>query len=616
MSDGKPDISKGMTDGELIELYRIRSQIALRDPYYWLKYFTFTKDEHDPTYKAKPLPDRAYIRLVARAWEEFNILFIEKSRQIMMTWLMVALDLWDAMSKYSRNNLYQSKDQDDANDCISRARDIYDNAVEITYPIIGQWLPQAKKIGNKTGTADKIEFPSMKSQLVAIPGTGDAVRHNTSSTIFGDEMNHQQQFREAYEAGMPTITGGGRCHNVGTPNGFSYAYHVMYGLDPDTGESLGERQIDSDTVKERLFEIPKGLSSEEERFYIEKKLLELPDEKFKSIPFEILAANMPGVRYWRTPPSYNLPDMPGIDVLSLHYTCDPYKDPKTKQGTHFVKMARRLYPARSSWRREMDIKYDSFVGRPVILNWDETVFVRKLEYDERYPIETSHDFGTQINCSLFSQTIPLTINGKVYKQLRFLREIKLTNSDTPEQAQKAEQLMRREYPSAWAAKRVKSCCDPLGDRQNETTADKSMNTSIKIFKAHGFSLNNRKFGVQESTELIETVFSLFYPNGEPAILIDESCTYLRSCCAALHYAEKGKGKEGHYVKEGYYEHGGDTMRYRIANTFTEYDLTWAEKPEYGRREYIYGQTGKRLASKPNKKSIISQSRGGHVVHSV
>lgn len=580
-----------MTNQE-IELWTTRAEIAKKDPWYWLKYFTFTMDEHDPTFKFKPFLARACYRILCRAWREFDIVFMEKSRQMLISWIFCALFLHDTMFQFNRRQFFQSEKEDKSEALIARVSHLYRGVTTITYPFIGEWLPKPKMTGQKFGTDSVFNFPDIGSSITAIAQGADQIPSFTLSGLFADEMDLQPKFEKGYGAAAPAIQGGGRLWALGSAYGKTFGYKVLYGLDSRTSESIGPHKIDSQTIKEKekFLRPPKNLSPDQRRWWFEKQLLELDDETFNSIPFHELVACVPGIDYWIT--------AAGIDCLRFHYTADPYKDPVTENGRIWLPEMKRKFVTRAAFDQHMEMSRTAFEGRPVITNWEKSVFVPEndLDYDSELPLWTTHDFGTIVCLTLFAQKVPVIEDGVLIgHQCRILDEMILRNSDTPTLARLTVEQINRDYQRSWSNRHIKSYCDPNGDRQSETTSDKSLNTSIAIMNAQGLYPSNKKFGVKESTELIETVFSLELSNGMPAIQISPKCIYLIGCCeGGLRYPPDGKGAEGHYVKDGEFDHGGDGLRYLLANMFNQYALTRQNQPKYPTRKRLMdNSTGRR-----------------------
>jgi hypothetical protein len=550
--DSPPQIKKTRE----IALWETRAELARVDKWAFLKYFVCTKDEHDETTLAKPFPQKAYLRVATRIIQEVPVFYLEKSRQLLISWIFAACTLHEAMFKKSRRIADQSEQQDKADALIERQRHIYIHVEKLAslFQPSGEF-PFAKMTGARVGTDSKLEFPLTGSEIVAVPQGADVLRSFTWSWVFSDEINHQPKTEEGYSAAMPSVSGGGRWQGVGTPNGKTWGYYVREGLDFHTGKRLGRDIIDSNKVVNKLLEPPVELSDEEKRYWIERQLLEMPQTDFDAIPLEQLVACCPGMRYWE--------NENGIPCIRIHYSADPAKDPVTEAGKQWYATNRKKY-TQPKWEREYEIRYDTFEGRPVISNWQTQVFVKKPEYDSNSLLYLSYDFGTTL-CGCFIAQFK-RIEGFSSDRLSIIDEIILRNSNTPELAKETIRLLESKYRRTWENNYVRAFADPAGLIGDATSADKSLNTSIKILNAVGIFPHTKKFGVPESTEVLETVFAMVLPDNRPAIEIHEKCVYAIACFGGgLHYPTDGR--PGYYEKDGEYDHGGDMARYLICNLF-------------------------------------------------
>lgn len=194
-------------------------QAAKNNPKIWLwgakgaPGLVYTLDPHDRE-PIKLFPKKMYLLNLVEAWMPTGSkLLVEKSRQMMVTWLFVALYLWDTLYRPGRHNFFQSKKEDDAAELLNRAKHIWTR------------LPDKPKcewkntIMNVTGTS---------SRLQAIPQGGDIIRMHTASGIFADEMAFQEQAEDAFTAARPTFLGGGRFTGVSTPNFRNFWYRMVY----------------------------------------------------------------------------------------------------------------------------------------------------------------------------------------------------------------------------------------------------------------------------------------------------------------------------------------------------------------------------------------------------
>lgn len=193
-----------------------------------------TKDEHDLRSPIKPFPKVPYLRafldgllvsgrlirpedaryaiaagfstewLIA-LWKS-GVFAVEKSRQMMATWLVCAYLLWRAKSKPHQLILVQSKREDDAA-----------NLVFVKDPHVARMsflevhLPRHLRscVFPKAGTYGHLYLPN-GSHVWAIPEGGDIIRSNSPSVVFSDESAYQPEFGSSYTAALPAIKGGGQ----------------------------------------------------------------------------------------------------------------------------------------------------------------------------------------------------------------------------------------------------------------------------------------------------------------------------------------------------------------------------------------------------------------------
>lgn len=175
--------------------------------------YAYTLDPHDKINPIKHFPNKVYLSKLIEIWEQENLLLVVKSRQMMISWLMVALNLWLAMNHKGQYIFFISKKEDDAGlstplSLLSRAYFIYEH------------LPEQLRIPiKKSGTPATLHFPSNNSIIHAVSQDSEALRQYTASSIFTDEMAFQENSEKVYAAVKPTIDGGGRLCGVSTPNG-------------------------------------------------------------------------------------------------------------------------------------------------------------------------------------------------------------------------------------------------------------------------------------------------------------------------------------------------------------------------------------------------------------
>src|SRR5688572_22124995 len=96
-----------------------------RDVFFWLSNYVKTFDEHDKENPVKPFPIRPYVEPVIRLLDKEPIVHIAKSRQMSISWLMIAWILHEAQFFDFRLEAVFSKKEEDAHTLVERAKFIY-----------------------------------------------------------------------------------------------------------------------------------------------------------------------------------------------------------------------------------------------------------------------------------------------------------------------------------------------------------------------------------------------------------------------------------------------------------------------------------------------------------
>ena len=193
---------------------------AKDDLLFFLDKMVYTQDEHDSRLPIKPIPMyKQYMRELAYLFLTEPLLLVEKSRQMMVTWIFVACHLWDAMFHDGRRIFFQSKKEVDADHLVQRAKIIYESIPEPYRTIIYSRYPARVPMSYL-----KLEFPQNRSIIQGTAQGADVIRQYTASRIFSDEMGFQEKAEEAFIAAKPTIVGGGTFIGVSTPNFKNFWY--------------------------------------------------------------------------------------------------------------------------------------------------------------------------------------------------------------------------------------------------------------------------------------------------------------------------------------------------------------------------------------------------------
>lgn len=203
-----------------------------------IKNFLHTKDEHNIYHPTQPFPDLPYLRCIvdmflvggriikpqeARFCLEWglplkdievlydtSIVAVEKSRQVMITWVALAYILWRAKFMEHQLIMVQSKREADAQKLVC-VKESEPDAARLTF-METHLPPHLRSVDfSRRGATSKcnVYFDS-GSHVWGIPEGGSIIRSHTPSLLFSDEAAFQPAFGEAYRAALPAIRGGGQ----------------------------------------------------------------------------------------------------------------------------------------------------------------------------------------------------------------------------------------------------------------------------------------------------------------------------------------------------------------------------------------------------------------------
>ena len=202
----------------------------LASPAYWIKDCVLTIDEAranlglDPE---RPMPiQELYLRLLLYFADKEPIIWVNKSRRMMATWLFSARLLYQSCFFYGSANFIISRNKEEADQLIEeRIKFIYDNIPEKYRNL----HPKAHK------TKALMRFPEMRSYIRGMPAGPGKIRGKTGSNVFWDEIGAQDKILETWEALRYVIKGGGHIQGVTTPEDNDFK-KLFYGLREEQGE--------------------------------------------------------------------------------------------------------------------------------------------------------------------------------------------------------------------------------------------------------------------------------------------------------------------------------------------------------------------------------------------
>ncbi len=179
-------------------------EIYGNDVHLFFRNIVMTLDEHDKTGQGvKKIPDWPYMHRVLDDLLTHRWIFVLKSRQVMLTWIMCAYLLWVVLFQKGKKVAIQSKKEKDANAILERMKIIYDN--------MPSWKPHAEF------TYCRVKVPENMSDIYGIPSGEAQIRSFTFSKIFSDEYGFQEDLEDTFKASKPAVDGGGQFIAVTTP---------------------------------------------------------------------------------------------------------------------------------------------------------------------------------------------------------------------------------------------------------------------------------------------------------------------------------------------------------------------------------------------------------------
>lgn len=175
----------------------------------------FTLDEHDAANPVKRLPDRPHLRMMSELWQQSQQLEVAKSRQMMLSWFVLAAIAWEVLHP-GRRWLVVCKKFESADRLLDRIWHVLQNIP----------APLRPKMDRKQGSIT-IHHGLAKSYVTACAQDSDDPRSMTYSGIFVDEGAFTDHLEDLFAAAKPTTMAGGKLAIVSSPNGRGFFYHIL-----------------------------------------------------------------------------------------------------------------------------------------------------------------------------------------------------------------------------------------------------------------------------------------------------------------------------------------------------------------------------------------------------
>ena len=220
----------------------------------------------------------------------------------------------------------------------------------------------------------------------------------------------------------------------------------------------------------------------------------------------------------------------------------------------YVENLKKEYP--ESWiKRYLEGEFGYILqGEPVFPSFKETLHIDDtLRYNPTKYLIRGWDFGWHHPAVVFLQLQEdyIAVLDEVMGDKIYLHDF----------ASYITEYTNSVYPNAI----TKDYCDPSGSAKS----DKSERTSVDILRSYNIYPIYKRSEVLETVETINRLLTTLAKDGKPMLRFSPKCkTLIQAMLGGYCYQKKENKIEPIPMKDGYYEHLVDALRYIVANLFT------------------------------------------------
>lgn len=160
----------------------------------------------------RPFTLQPYFPPIIEAWLQEPLMVVEKSRDMMATWLVVTMYTWDTLFHSNRQNIFQSEDSSKTDELVRRADFLFRHQPKFLREV------HPARYGKGTGKSGVLLVESLSSEILGFPQGADQIRQYHPSGFFSDEAAFQTAAGESFSAIKPAIQNGGRYTAVSSVN--------------------------------------------------------------------------------------------------------------------------------------------------------------------------------------------------------------------------------------------------------------------------------------------------------------------------------------------------------------------------------------------------------------
>ena len=155
---------------------------------------------------------KEYMPPMVDYWQREQFYMVEKSRDVMATWLVVAMYTWDTLFHTGRQNIFQSEDASKTDELVRRAYFMYQNQPKFIRDL------HKASYANGANRSGVFRVPDINSEILGFPQGADQIRQYHPTGVFMDEAAFQEQAGDAFSAIKPAIQAGGRFTAISSAN--------------------------------------------------------------------------------------------------------------------------------------------------------------------------------------------------------------------------------------------------------------------------------------------------------------------------------------------------------------------------------------------------------------
>jgi hypothetical protein len=181
-----------------------RVREATLNPYRWATQYTKTYNEHwveegRPS-AYEPFPQWPYLQDLLELLDLERIVWLEKSRDLLVSWCCVAYLTMNAMTVPHRGVLFQTQKEDKVKQLVKYAKCLYDCQPD--------WLKEAYPLSKPSHQQPELSLEFLHGgSIVGVPGGADQIRSYHPWGYLNDESSFQPDAGECYNEALSAVKG-------------------------------------------------------------------------------------------------------------------------------------------------------------------------------------------------------------------------------------------------------------------------------------------------------------------------------------------------------------------------------------------------------------------------